>query len=328
MSTQPNSGQSYTRHIGPTRFWLLSTLNLSLRVFIKWTLRRGVDVARIRKQVRGLERFLGKRLKPLRSIAVDCGGVAAQWIGNEESERVLLYFHGGAFITRSPKTHAAMVARWCEPLSARALLVDYRLAPEHPFPAAVDDCHRAYRWLLAQGYRADQVVIGGDSAGGNLALATLHRIKAAAEPMPACTVLLSPFVDFTLSGESVVANANRDPVFTLAFATAIRACYAPPERFLDPTVSPLFGDFRNLPPLLFQAGSTEMLLDDAVRAAAKAHAAGVSVELEIWDRMPHVFQAFAALPQARAATRSIVRFIHQHTDGSQTAVNSASVIAA
>jgi acetyl esterase/lipase len=245
---------------------------------------------------------------------VDCGGVSAEWIDVPETlpKRALLYLHGGAFAFRFPKIHAAMVARWCRRLGARALMVDYRLAPEHPHPAAADDCLDAYRWLLAHGYAAREIVIAGDSAGANLALATLHRLKAAGEPQPACAVLLAPVVDFTLSGKSLVTNAARDAMLSLADLVAFRELYSPPERYLDPSVSPLFGDFTGLPPLLFQAGSHEMAVDESMRAAAKAHASGVQVEVEIWDRMPHVFQAIASLPQAAQAAEHVRRFVARH----------------
>ena len=195
----------------------------------------------------------------------------------------------------------------------RALMVDYRLAPEHCFPAAPDDCHAAYRWLLAQGYQPNEIVIAGDSAGGNLALATLQRIKAAGEPMPSCAVLLSPFVDCTLSGESMLSNEPHDPMFTLSGMLVIRRLYVQPEQFMDPSASPLFADFSGLPPMLIQVGDIEMLRDDAVRTARKAHAAGVAVELEIWEGMPHVFQALTILPQAAAASERIVAYIGEKT---------------
>lgn len=192
-------------------------------------------------------------------------------------------------------------------------MVDYRLAPEHPYPAALDDCNAAYGWLLRQGIEPAQIVLAGDSAGGNLALATMQRLKAEGVPLPACAVLLSPFLDFSLGGNSVLDNARADPVFTLAFGIGIRACYAQPRQYLDPGVSPLFGDFASLPPLLFQVGSREMLLDDSMRAAALAQSAGVPTQLEIWERLPHVFQAIAVLPQARQAAESVLRFISSHT---------------
>lgn len=288
-------------------------LNLALRVSVKWTHGLDIDVERLRRRQARLERRLSRRVAQLSDAGIP--GVRAEWLGapGPGRDRTVLYLHGGAFIARSPAAHAAMVRPWCEALGARALMVDYRLAPEHAFPAAVEDGLTAYRGLLQQGHAAQDIVLAGDSAGGNLALAMLHRLCSAGEPLPACAVLLSPFTDFTLSSASMVANSRRDPVFTLAFAAAIRALYAPPERYLDPAVSPLFGDFSGLPPMLIQCGSTEMLLDDAVRTADRAQAAGVAVQLEVWDRMPHVFQAVPTLPQSRAATQSIVRYIGEHT---------------
>lgn len=255
---------------------------------------------------------LGRRTG-LRTIAApEAGG---HWLEDAapDSRRVILFLPGGAFMFSFPHMHAAMVAPWCAALGARALAVDYRLAPEHPFPAAIDDCHAAYRWLLDHGYSARDIVLAGDSAGANLALALLHAVKAAGEPMPACAVLLSPVVDLTMSGASFVTHARRDPVFSLSTLLALRSLYIGPEQMLDVRASPLFGDFRGLPPLLLQAGSEEVLLDDSVRTAARAHSAGVDVTLEIWERMPHVFQAMPVLPQAAAAAKRIVRFAARHT---------------
>jgi monoterpene epsilon-lactone hydrolase len=294
---------------GLRRWWL----HAMLRLTVKRMKVLDVDIAALRAHHAGLDARFGRVDPTVRQSPADCRGVRAEWIDVPETrpDRVLLYFHGGAFMFRFPATHASMVARWCRPLAARTLMVDYPLAPEHPYPAAVEDCHAAYRWLLAQGRNANAIVIGGDSAGGNLALATLHRIKAAGEPMPACAVLLSPVVDFTMSGRSIIANESSDPMLSLAGLLAMRALYAPPERFLDPSVSPLFGDFAGFPPLFFQVGGIEALVDESTRAAARAHAAGVAVELEIWDGVPHVFQAFAALPQTAAAAASVVRFVRE-----------------
>jgi acetyl esterase/lipase len=238
---------------------------------------------------------------------------AGEWIDCPEArpDRILLYLPGGAFLFRWPGVHTAMIARWCARLKARALMVDYRLAPEHPFPAAPDDCYAAYRGLLAEGHDARNIVLAGDSAGGNLALVTLQRAKGADEPLPACGVLLSAGVDFTLSSRSMVTNENSDPMFDLPDLVALRGFYAPPERYLDPGVSPLFGSFAGLPPLLFQVGGLEVLLDESTRAAARAYAAGVTVEVEIWEHMGHVFQAMP-LPQAGVALERIARFLAGH----------------
>src|SRR6266536_1292755 len=305
---------SYARFVDDRRGrWRRLSLSMMLRMTVKRQWRPDVDVARLREQQAAFDAKFGVLDRQARRAPQECDGVAAEWIDVPETRpgRVLLYFHGGAFILRFPVTHAALATRLCRGLGARSLMVDYRLAPENPFPAGADDCHASYRWLLAQGFASRDIVIAGDSAGANLALVTLLRIKAAGEPMPACTVLMSPFVDFTLSGKSLVTNEAHDPIFTLAGGMVLRALYAPPERLLDPSVSLLFGDFTGLPPLLFQVGSTEMLLDESLRASAKAHASGVAVELEIWRKMPHVFQAVTTLPQAAAATDSAIRFVRE-----------------
>lgn len=299
------------RHIRPRGGrWHRLLLNLVLRLAIKWRWGPAPDVAAMRRRQARLERRLPK--PPGGLTRVDAGGVAADWIGAPHSPRVILYLHGGAFVAKSPQAHAGMVHPWCEALGACALMVDYRLAPEHRFPDALEDCLAAWHWLRDQGHSAENIVLAGDSAGGNLALALLHRLNTAGEDLPVCTVLLSPFVDFTLSGRSLVAHARQDPVFTPAFALAIRNLYASPQQMLEQTVSPLFGDFRGLPPLLIQVGSTEMLLDDALRIGEAAVAAGVEAQVEVWHRMPHVFQAAAMLPQARQAASHIVDFIREH----------------
>jgi acetyl esterase/lipase len=308
--------KTFTRVIHPAKGrWAGELLNLLLRITVKSRHGVHIDIPKLREKFRQLNRQAPRALADVQRESVDCNGVAAQWLAPKgyRQERVLLYIHGGAFVAYTPDVYAAMVASWCQPLKTRALMLDYRLAPEHPYPTALEECLAAYQWLLDQGIKAKDIVIAGDSAGGNLVMATLQHLKAASQPLPSCAVLLSPFLDFTLSGASALGNAPHDPIFNLAFAVGIRAFYAPAETYSQPSVSPLFGDFSGLPPLLLQVGSTEMLLDDSVRAAAKADAAGVPVQLEIWKRLPHVFQMIAALPQARAAAQHIQRFVNDHT---------------
>jgi acetyl esterase/lipase len=192
------------------------------------------------------------------------------------------------------------------------LLVDYRLAPEHPFPAGVDDCLAAYRWLLGQGVAAHNIVIAGDSAGANLTLATLLGAKAASVPPPACAFVISPPVDLTLGSPSFVANEHSDAVFRLATLVLLRGRYVAAERLLDPLVSPLFGDLAGMPPLLLQAGTREMLRDDAVRFADRARSAGVQVDLELWHGMQHCFQLLEFLPESGRAIEAITRFVTHH----------------
>lgn len=289
-----------------------------LHAWLRLTVKRiplvDADIGQLRAVNLAWDARLARPDPGVRLTPVDAPGFRAEWLEVPESrpERVLFYVHGGAFMFRFPRVHAALAARLCRMLGARALMVDYRLAPESPHPAAPDDCQAAYRWLLTGGQSPAGIVVGGDSAGGNLALVTLQRSRDAGDPAPACAVLLSPVVDFTLSSRSLLTHEGSDPMFRLGGFAAMRAFYATPARYLDPDVSPLFGDFAGLPPLLFQVGSVEMLLDESVRAAARADAAGVPVELEIWERMGHVFQALP-LPQARAAVSRAAAFVRRHT---------------
>lgn len=313
ISTSPND---YTRFIHPkTGGCRRALLNILLRVAVKSRHGRHIDIGELRQKFDQLNKQASKLLlESCHREKVDCNGVPGTWLvpTNCRQERVLLYIHGGAFVAHTDDTYAAMASAWCQRLQARALMVDYHLAPEHPYPAAFNDCLTAYQWLLDNGVAAKNIVVAGDSAGGNLALGMLQKLKAQERPQPACAVLLSPFLDFTLTGDSALKNAGHDPIFTLNFAVGIREFYAPGHAFSAPEISPLFGDFSGLPPLLFQVGSTEILLDDSVRAAKRAHDASVTVELEIWDRLPHVFQMVTDLPQAHAAIDRIQSFTRHH----------------
>lgn len=317
MSTRP--GRELPAYVELLRvaggFWRRLFLQLLFRLLAKGHLAHGMNIQKMRARQEALDRRLTPPDLSTRRSSAETSGFRAEWVEAMElrPERVILYLHGGAFMFRFPRTHARLVGEWCKALNARALMVDYRLAPEHRWPAGIDDCHAAYRWLLATGIQPGNIVIAGDSAGGNLSLALLHRIKAAGEPMPACTVLLSPFVDFTLSSPSLCTNEFSDPIFTAAGVLAVRSYYADPQQFLEPSLSPVFGDYQDFPPLLFQASDSEMLRDESLRAAERAHAAGVTVRVELWQgQLPHVFQAFAKLPQTRAAVERILCFIRLH----------------
>ena len=296
--------------------WRNRAFNTFLRTLAGKPLLPNADLSAMRKRYEALDAQHAPVDRRARREAVDCLGVAAEWVSLPESrpERVLLCLHGGSFAFRFPNTHAAFAARLCSRLGARALIPDYRLAPENPFPAAPDDCHTAYRWLLAGGCNPRELVFVGDSAGGNLALVTLHRAMGAGEPMPACAVLLSPAVDCTLSSPSMVDNQHSDPVLRLSNLLVLRGHYVPsPALYTHPEVSPLFADFTGFPPLLLQAGSSELLRDEAVRVAHKAHAAGVDVAVELWPETPHVFQVAPFLPESARAIEHIVDFVAQRT---------------
>jgi monoterpene epsilon-lactone hydrolase len=240
--------------------------------------------------------------------AVDAGGVPAEWVVAPEADedRVLLYVHGGGYCMGSLDSHRRLVGHLSAAAKARVLNVDYRLAPEHAFPAAVDDAVAAYHWLLGQGIGADRIAISGDSAGGGLTLATLLALKDAGDPLPATAVPISPWTDLEGTGESMRTRAAVDLMIQPDRLKETADLYANGADMRQPHLSPLHGDYRGLPPLLIQVGDAEVLLDDATRVAAIAKAAGVDVTLEVWEEMPHVFQAFVGvLPEADQAVARI-----------------------
>lgn len=257
---------------------------------------------------------LGSPPADVRTESVVAGSAPATWVDVEgaRADRVVLYLHGGAFVAETPLFHAALLARICREAGARGLMLSYRLAPEHPYPAALDDCMAAYGWLLAQGFEAGRIVVAGDSAGGNLTLALLLRARDEGLALPAGAVALSPVADFTFSGDSVQRNDGVDDMFSADMMDALVPVYLP-QRALSthPYVSPVFGNFDGMPPLLLVVGSTELLLDDSVRVAHRC----ASAQLLVWDGMPHVFPAFDFLPQAREATQRIGRFMRECVDG-------------
>jgi acetyl esterase/lipase len=247
--------------------------------------------------------------------SVDLDGIPGEWIAVRESHPagVLLFLHGGGYNSGSCKTHRALAAHLARAVRTRVLLINYRLAPEHPCPAAIEDAVFAYRWLLRQGTAPEQIALGGDSAGGGLALAALIAIRESGTALPAAAVLLSPWLDLALRGESMHTRAQVDPLTSyndLRHAAALYLGSLAPD---DPRASPLYADLRELPPLLIHAGDHEVLRSDATRLAEQAHAAGVPVQLAIWDSMWHVWHAWAdELPEARAAIAQIGEFVRQH----------------
>ena len=251
---------------------------------------------------------LGRPPADVQVEPVLAGTVPASWVTVKGVRRdgVVLYLHGGAFIAETPMFHAALLARICRESRCRGLMPSYRLAPEHRYPAALDDCMAAYRWLLSQGHAPERIVVAGDSAGGNLTLALLLRLRDEGVPLPAGAVALSPVTDLTFSGESVRRNDGVDDMFSADSMDALVPVYLEDRELrIDPHVSPVFGDFAGMPKLLTIVGSTELLLDDAVRVAQRWPEA----TLLVWDGMPHVFVGFDFLPEAREAMQRIGRFV-------------------
>lgn len=264
----------------------------------------------------GMERISERTPADVICEQVSAGGVPAEWISapGANPDRVILYFHGGGYVLGSIRTHRAMISRIARPSNARALAIDYRLAPEHPFPAAVDDALAAYRWLLAQGYKPGRIVVAGDSAGGGLAIAALLAIRDAQLPMPAGAVPISPWTDLEGKGDSIRTRAARDVMVTQDNLAQSAKQYYGANDPKNPLVSPVHADFRGLPPMLIHVGDAEILLDDATRVAERARAAGVNVELEVWPDMPHVWHVFAKiLPEGQQAIDKIGKFVSART---------------
>ena len=246
---------------------------------------------------------------------VGAGGVPAEWIRAPQvrTDRVLLYFHGGGYVVGSMRTHRPMLAEISRASGFSVLGLDYRLAPENPFPAPVEDALAAYRWLLHTGVESNHIVLGGDSAGGGLVVSALVAIRYAGEPMPAAGVCISPWVDMEATGASFVSNAKTDPSVSRERILHIAKTYLAGKNPRAPLASPLHADLRELPPLLSIVGSIETLLDDARALTERARAAGVEAVLEVWDDMPHVWTHFAAiLPEGQQAVERIGDFMrHQ-----------------
>jgi monoterpene epsilon-lactone hydrolase len=231
-----------------------------------------------------------------------------------DDARVILYLHGGGYCLGSILTHRDFAQRLSAACGARVVLIDYRRAPEHPFPSALEDALTAYRWLLAEGIDPSRISIIGDSAGGGLAAATLLALRDAGERLPKTAVLLSPWLDLALTGDSLRTKAAADIIITPALLQECADLYVAKNDAQNPLISPLYANLENLPPLLIQVGSAEILLDDATRFAAKAKAANVEVMLDIWDEMIHVWQGFAGvMPEAKEAIMQIGAFVRRKT---------------
>jgi len=246
---------------------------------------------------------------------VDAGGVKAEWITapGASVDRAILYLHGGGYVLGSIHSHRDMCERLSRAAQARVLALDYRLAPEHPFPAAVEDARAAYRWLL-RSFEPRRIAISGDSAGGGLTFAVLLALKKHGDPMPACAVPLSPWVDLEGLGDSMTGKDAEDPMVHKPMIEQMGKTYVGTGNVRDPLAAPLYGDLRGLPPLLIQVGSRETLLDDAVRMTDKAKKAGVDVELDVWEGQIHVWQIFASrLDEGEKAIQKIGAFVHKHT---------------
>jgi monoterpene epsilon-lactone hydrolase len=291
-----------------------------VRLGLRWLIKRGnrhtVTVARHREQIARFERWMPTPPADAEIGRGDVGGVASLRVGMRAArrDRDILFLHGGGYVAGSAALYRHFLWRLAAAADAQVTAIDYRLAPEHPFPAALDDAIGAWHGLLAEGTDPGRTVVIGDSAGGGLALAAGMRLRDRGDALPAAIVALSPWTDLAATGLSLATNADADPMLIAAAVPTLAACYLAGADPRDPGASPLYGDPAGLPPSLIQVGSDEILRDDALRMAERMRAADCAVELEIWPRMPHVWHLFAPLmPEAGRAINRIGAFVRQQT---------------
>jgi len=273
------------------------------------------SIISFRQQVEAGAGKFGKLPEGIEVLPVQIDSLYAEWIlpAKATKDKMILYFHGGGYVSGTCNSHRAITAKFVKGSQIGALLFEYRLAPEHPYPAALEDSLSAYQWLLDQGIAASNIVFVGDSAGGGLGLATLLALRDQGTPLPAAAVAYSPVTDFTCSGDSYRTKA-KICLSPEGMATALAKHYAGDEEPNLPYISPLYGNLQGLPPLLIYAGEDETLCDDAIRFAAKAKAAGVNVTLRVGEGMFHCYPAMAPLfPEAAQAMKEICAFIKIHT---------------
>lgn len=299
--------------------WQTDLVNTYLSLSLKPALRHVSSLRAIRAGVRLTDNTFGRLASPGKTTAAviesPSDNCVLKWIrptdSAKDSRRVVLYLPGGAYIIRTPNLHAALVSRICLEADAAALICYYRLAPEHPFPAGLEDALEAYELLLAQGNRPQDIAIAGDSAGGGLALALLLAIRDSQRPLPGCAVLMSPLLDAGDHAPSRVKNSRSDSALPHPSRRGInpRTLYVGDNNPKDPLISPIYGTFEDLPPIYVLVSDSEMLLDDSLRLARKAHMYQSEVRVDVWRKVPHVWVSMPFLPESRDGIRRIGQYL-------------------
>ncbi len=286
-----------------------SIISFVLRHTIRKQMSTFEEPAALRKQ---MSRSTGNPPADVTVETDSAGGVPSEWLTAQGAaeDAVLLYLHGGGYVFGGPDSHRDIAWRLAKETRLKVLLIDYRLAPEHPFPAAVEDATTAYRFLLAEGYAADRIVLAGDSAGGGLATALMVNLKTLAVPLPKAAALISPWVDMTLLGESLLGNADKDVMLSPEAINRFATHYLNGQDPRSPLASPLHADLSSLPPVYVIVGSGEVLLSDSESLVEQLKAAGGEAELVVWPGMPHAFPVLSAfLPEGREAIGNISAFL-------------------
>ncbi|NQU31209.1 MAG: alpha/beta hydrolase [Anaerolineae bacterium] len=285
--------------------------NSILRTLLKLISKKHNAIEESRANSKRSAKWMGKLPASITVEKVNSDGLNAEWISAADADpkKAILYLHGGGYVIGNIALYRLLCATLSQKTNARVFLPDYRLAPEHPYPAAVDDTVAAYHWLLEQGYDAKNIIIAGDSAGGGLSLAATLSLRAEGQPLPAGVICLSPWADLSLSGESHQSKAKAEAMLLKESLRLWASSYANKADLRNPLVSPAFADFADFPPLLIQVGSEEILLDDSVLLAENAKSAGVDVTLSVYEGMWHVWQTLGFLPESRAAIEEIGAFV-------------------
>ena len=291
----------------------LAPMMKALKAIHTATSPESMDPEDLERQRKGQE-VLGRLAAPMAGMSwepFDLSGMKAAWVRpsrGHDRRHAILYCHGGGYTSGNLGYSRPIASKLANVTGYEVLAFEYRLAPEHPYPAAVEDAVKAWDHLMYLGYGARDVIVAGDSAGGNLALVLTHRLKAMGRRLPASLILMSPWTDMTASGRSYRERADLDPSLTKAYIQAVTAAYAKGQDLTSPYLSPLFGDFKGFPPVLIQAGTNEILLSDSVRLRDRLVASGIPCRLEVWKDMWHVFQMFP-IKKANEAMESIGRFL-------------------
>jgi acetyl esterase/lipase len=296
--------------------WQAHALDLIMRAQIKWRLREGISIEQARAVLDGTKLAAppGVTYRP-----DTIGGLPGEWAEAATPKRgTLLYLHGGGYFACSPQTYRPITGAYAKRGFA-VFTPDYRLAPEHPYPAAIEDAEAAWNGLLAAGHDAGSLVVSGDSAGGGLTLALLLTLRDKGAPLPAAAALLSPWTDLAITGASMTTNAGREAMFRASGLHQAAAAYLAGAEAKTPLASPLYADLAGLPPLLIHAGDREILRDDSTRLAAAARAAGVPVTLRIWPVVPHVWQLAIFVPETRESLDEMAGFLHAARDAAEAA---------
>jgi len=286
-------------------------------IALLWKFRESAKEVTVELVRKGMDQLgmMGKPPKDMKNIPVTAGNVSAEWITtpNSEKQKVILYLHGGGYVAGSIATYRDLAARISMISKARILILEYRLAPEYPFPSSIEDAVSAYKWLLStEKIEPKNIIIAGDSAGGGLTLATLIKLRDEEIPIPIAAVCLSPWTDLAGTGGSLRNNTKIDPFISREFWEISSRNYLGTTDPKNPLASPLYAELKGFPPIFIQVGTSEVLLDDSIRFAERAKTAGVDVRLKIWKDMIHIFAIFAALaPESRQAIEEIGEFIQE-----------------